>query len=310
MTAAGVIARQSTVLILRERTVVLMAVLFGALVLISAWLGWQATAMVNRIYLDAAAFLAAKGAAVPGNPVLDQPALAVLRNMPVYVMLIGAMAAIVIGNRLVALDRRAGVLALIGSRPASRQDYAAGKIAALSGLVGALVALTAGVAAVTLLVLPAAQPTLATWGQFAGFFVLSAVYMMIFGLVALTAGAAATSEGVGLLVPVVLWLAVTFVLPALTLNLTPTAVLNPVSALAVPPDTAFFRWMGWGLGPVSLADAYGVASARLLGDLPPGWISRSAIPPVIGLMLVLALSLAAAGRALVALAPTAGVQDA
>ena len=71
-TSSGwLIARQSARFVLRERTVALLSLMFVALVLISAWLGWSATSTVNRIYLDAAAFLQAAGQPVPTNPVLD-----------------------------------------------------------------------------------------------------------------------------------------------------------------------------------------------------------------------------------------------
>lgn len=117
----ALIASQSARFVLRERTVGLLAVLFVALVLISAWLGWQATATVNRVYLDAAAFLQQSGQTVPSNPVLEISPLSLMRNMSVYVALIGALSAIVIGNRLVGLDRKAGVLPLLGTRPVSRK---------------------------------------------------------------------------------------------------------------------------------------------------------------------------------------------
>ena len=149
------IARQSARFVLRERTVALLSLMFVVLVLISAWLGWSATSTVNRIYLDAAAFLQAAGKPVPTNPVLDISPLSLMRNMSVYVALIGALSAIVIGNRLVGLDRKAGVLPLIGIRPLGRNAYAAGKIAALTGLILALGAVAGGVAVATFLVLPA-----------------------------------------------------------------------------------------------------------------------------------------------------------
>ena len=117
------IARQSARFVLREKTVALLSGMFVALVLISAWLGWSATSTVNRIYLDAAAFLQAAGQPVPTNPVLDISPLSLMRNMSVYVALIGALSAIVIGNRLIGPDRKAGVLPLIGIRLLRRNAY-------------------------------------------------------------------------------------------------------------------------------------------------------------------------------------------
>ena len=308
--SAVLIAAQSVRLALRESTVLLMAALFAVLVLVSAWLGWQATATVNRIFLDAAGFLAAAGKPVPGNPLLDTSPLSLMRNVSIYVMLIGALAAIVIGNRLVALDRKAGVLPLLGSRPLQRGGYAAGKIMALGQLVLGLILGAAVVGTATLLTLPAAVITAPQWLALAEFFALSALYMGLFGLIALAATAATRSESVGLLIPVTLWLAVTFILPALTLNLTPTAVLNPISALAVPPDTGFFRATGWALGPFSLAESYGALSAGLLDYRPPAWASRAVIPPLVSLLLAFGGAAALARRALMAMDPTQEGYDA
>ena len=300
------IARQSASFVLRERTVALLSLMFVVLVLISAWLGWSATSTVNRIYLDAAAFLQKAGQPVPTNPVLDISPLSLMRNMSVYVALIGALSAIVIGNRLVGLDRKAGVLPLIGIRPLGRNAYAAGKIAALIGLILALGAVAGAVAVATFLVLPATALTGLQWAQLAGFMAVTTLYMGIFGLIGLAAGAAAHSETVGLLVPVTLWLTLTFILPQLTANLNPTAAINPISALAIPPDTSFFHWAAIVLGPVSLADAYKFASAGLLDYLPQGIASPSFIPPVITLVLATGVAAAFAWRALTRLSMTQG----
>lgn len=303
------VASHSVRLVLRERTVALLCGMFAVLVLISAWLGWSATATVNRIYIDAAAFLKAAGQPVPSNPVLDVSPLSLMRNMSVYVALIGALSAIVIGNRLISLDRKAGVLPLIGVRPFSRNAYAGGKIAALVWLILTLGLVAGFVAVATFLMLPAVTLSAAQWGQFTGFMALSMLYMSIFGLAGLAAGAWARSETVGLLLPVTLWLTLTFIFPQLTANLNPTAAINPVSALMNPPDTVFFHWAAQILGPVSLADAYKFAAAGLLDYLPPGTASPSAIPPIATLILATAGATVLAWRALIGLTMTIGDYD-
>ena len=300
-TPARLIANQSIRFVLRERTVALLAVMFVVLVLISAWLGWQATATVNRIYLDAAAFLQTSGQPVPTNPVLDISPLSLMRNMSVYVSLIGALAAIVIGNRLVTLDRKAGVLPLIGSRPLTATAYARGKIGALAVVILGLSVIAGLVSVLTFALLPAISVTAAQWLQLSGFFGLSALYMMIFGLTGLAAGGIARSESVGLLVPVTIWLTLTFILPQLTGNLNPTAAINPVTALAAPPDTAFFHATGQFLGSVSLADAYKFSAARMLDLLPAGVTSPALIPPFAVLLFVTAATLTLTWRALTAM---------
>jgi ABC-type transport system involved in multi-copper enzyme maturation permease subunit len=303
------IASQSARFVLRERTVALLAALFVTLVLISAWLGWSATSTVDRIYVDAAAFLKAAGQPVPTNPVLEISPLSLMRNMSVYVALIGALSAIVIGNRLVSIDRKAGVLPLIGIRPLGRSAYADGKIAALLGVVLGLIAVAAVMAVATFLVLPTVSLSGGQWLQLFGFLGVSALYMACFGLIGLATAAWAKSETVGLLLPVTLWLTLTFILPQLTANLNPTAAINPISALAPPPDTSFFHWAAVLLGPLSLADAYKFASANLLDYLPQGMASPSFIPPVLNIVLLTAAAGFAAWRALTGLEMTQGDYD-
>lgn len=285
MSPANLIALQSLRLTLRESTVLVIAALFVVLVLVSAWLGWRATATVNLIFTDAAAFLQSQGRALPPNPVLATSPLSLLRNVAVYVSLIGVLAAIVVGNRLIALDRRSGVLPLYGTRTGDSPAYATGKVLALVALMGTLTGIAAVVSAATLLALPAVPVTAGQWAQFWAFFVLSGLYLLAFGLVALGAAARSRSESVGLLLPVTLWLVLTFVLPSLTGNLLPTASINPVSALAAPPDAAFFQWSAWTFGSVSVAESYRYLSAGLLDFLPEGRLSPAAIPPLATLLI-------------------------
>lgn len=306
MSPRWLVARQSALFVLRERTVALLGAMFIVLVLISAWLGWSATATVDGIYQQATVFLKAAGRTVPPNPVFDMSPLFLMRNMSVYVALIGALSAIVIGNRLVCLDRKAGVLPLIGIRPLSQGDYAIGKIAALGALIAGLSIVAAVAATATFLVLPSIQLSLLQWAQLVGFMVVSAVYMAIFGLIGLATGAWSRSETVGLLLPVTAWLALTFILPQLTANLNPTAAINPISALAAPPDIGFFHWTAQILGPFSLADSFKFASARLLDYLPPDISPPSFIPPFLDLLLALVAATALAWRSLTGLAMTQG----
>lgn len=296
--AMGVIAGQALAASAREKTVVLLAGLFLALVLVSAYLGWSATSTVDAIYRRTVEVLAGQGRPAPPNPVLDTSPLALLRNMATYVSLIGALAAIVMGHRLIALDRGAGTLSLLGTRPLSKADYAGGKILALLIEIGALIVLTGIVNVATFLLLPEFRLDAAGYGRLIGFFALSAIYMASFGLLGLACGALARSQMVGLLVPVTIWLALTFVLPQLTSNVNPVAALNPVTAFADPPQATFFALTGWLLGPVSLAEAYRGVAARLLDFLPPNWVDRAALPPLASLLIAPACLCVLAGVAI------------
>ncbi len=282
------ISRLSLLFILRERTVALLAIIFVVLVLVSAYLGWSATSTVNAIYADAVVYLQGIGQPIPPNPVLETSPLGLMRNLSIYVSLIGALAAIVIGYQLIASDRKSGVMPLLGSRPVMRADYAMGKIQALIWANGGLMAVAGVIAIATFLILPNVGLTLAEWGKLFLFFGLSFLYMMLFGLIAMAAAAWARSDSVGLLLPVTIWLTVTFILPSLTSNIHPTAAINPISALASPPDSRFFDWSAWLLGPLSLAESFKYLSAALLDYLPATARSRSFLAPLPDLLLMLA----------------------
>ncbi len=135
-----------------------MATLFVVLVLISAWLGWSRTTTVNAIYADAARFLQ-KVVNRLAQSVMETSPLALLRNLSIYVSLIGALAASVTGFRLVATDRRGGVLPLIGSRPLDTWTYAASRLVSLAMAMAALIALAAAVSVMTFLILPGLMVT-------------------------------------------------------------------------------------------------------------------------------------------------------
>ncbi|GAB4387315.1 ABC transporter permease [Albidovulum sp.] len=303
------VARQSLLYIFRERTVALLAALFVVLVMVSAYLGWSATSTVNSIYNDAVVWLTAQGQPVPPNPVHDISPLSLMRNMSIYVSLIGALAAIVIGYQLIAADRKSGVVPLIGARPLERGEYLRGKIAALMAANGALMGVAAVIATATFLILPQVSLSAAGWGKLFLFFGLAYGYMVMFGLVALGMAARSRSESVGLLVPVTVWLTVTFILPSLTGNIHPTAAINPISALAPPPDTTFFHWSGWLIGPFSVAESFKWLAAGLLDYLPATAVSRSMVPPLPDFLLALILAAAFAVRSVGVMDFTRGDYD-
>ncbi|MBN9310923.1 ABC transporter permease [Devosia sp.] len=309
-TPVRLLVAQSLSTIARERTVALLALLFLVLVVVAAYLGWSATSTVNAIYLRSVDYMTAQGQTIPSNPVLDTSPLALLRNMATYVSLIGALAAIVVGHQLIASDRKAGTMPLLGTRPLRGIDLGIAKAVALLIAIAALVAFAAVINTATFLVLPEFRLDAAGWTKLAAFYGTSGLYLLVFGFLGMWFGAAAKSETVGLLIPVTVWLTLTFVLPQVTSNINPVAALNPVSALADAPVSAFFQVTGWALGPFSLAEAYRVISAQLLDFMPPTYVDRAAIPAAASLLIAAAALGAAATRAVARMDMTKGDYDA
>jgi ABC-type transport system involved in multi-copper enzyme maturation permease subunit len=252
----------------RDRTVLWLAVLFMAMVLLSAYLGWSATATIHEIYAKAAIALATDGRPVPPDPVGQTSPLGMLRNMTTYVSLLGALVAIVLGHQMVVEDRRSGVFPLIASRPNSRSSYTLGKISALAETLVALLVVAAVTNALTMLILPGPAPSLANWLGFTEFYAISGLFLLLFGLVAIASASVTRSETMALLIPVTLWLALTFIVPQVASNINPMAALNPVKAMVPPPDGWFFAISGPLLAPVSFTSTYRDLSATILGFAP------------------------------------------
>lgn len=252
----------------RDRTVIWLGILFMAMVLVSAYLGWSATRTIDKVYAQAVIALQAEGQEIPPNPVHEISPLSMLRNLTTYVALLGALVSIVLGGHLIMEDRKSGVLPLIASRPVPRVAYALGKVGALAGAIAGTLVVAALMNAITILVLPSAPVVADTWLGLCAFYGISALLLLAFGLMAMASAAWSRSESMGLLIPVSVWLAMTFVFPQLGANINPMAALNPISALTSPPSGRFFEIMGPLLAPFSLTSEYREAAASILGILP------------------------------------------
>lgn len=290
----------------RDRTVIWLALLFMSLVLISAYLGWSATDTVNQIYVKAIPLFQLDGRPMPPNPTADMPALSMLRNMTTYISLLGALVAIVLGFQVISEDLRSGVFPLISSRPISRRHYALGKMLALFLSVTGLVVLAAMMTALTLLLMPSVHLATSDWIALLQFYSVSVLFLSAFGFMAIASAAWSRSESVGLLVPVTVWLVLTFVFPQLSANINPMAALNPVKAMVAPPAGAFFDITGAILAPISLVSAYRDVAATTLGFAPA---DKSSLGMAGGLILLVSANFLFGFFAITALSNISGTRS-
>ncbi|MDW5317576.1 ABC transporter permease [Rhizobium sp. PL01] len=307
--AISTIARATISNAVRDRTVVWLALMFMAMVLLSAYLGWSATNTINQIYTKATIALQADGLAIPPNPVNETSPLAMLRNMTTYVSLLGALVAIVLGHQIIVEDRKSGVFPLLASRPISRVAYALGKMLALVVMLTCILLIAALTNAITLLILPALPPTTEDWIAFLSFYALSALLLTVFGWIAMSSASLFRSETMGLLVPVTVWLTLTFVLPQITSNINPMAALNPVKAMVPPPGGWFFALTGPALAPVSLISTYRDLAASILGFAPADSAALGTVAGLSSLFVANILLAAAACFGVLRLDPTRSQTD-
>lgn len=278
---------------LRDRTLALLTAMFFVLVLISAYLGWSATATVNAIYEKSVPLFKAQGLAVPPNPVGDTPPLTLFRNMVTYVALLGALAALVLGHQSVACDRKAGVLPLLASRPLNKTGFALGKIFSLALSLAIVLAAAGLVNVLTMLLLPGIALDNTVWAGLAEFYGVSALYMLAFSLLGGIFASGMKTESMALLAPVTIWLALTFIVPQITANISPMAAMNPQSANIIAPTSQFFAATSAFLGPLSIAESYRHLTSIILGITSGAGASTTTAGAIASLMIA-NLALAAA----------------
>ncbi|GAB2915859.1 hypothetical protein GCM10027047_12050 [Rhodococcus aerolatus] len=262
----GVVAAQQVTVLRRQRTALAVVVVLVAATALAGALGWSSAATVTRVYDQAVALLATQGTPAPPNPLGLKPPLSLLSNMTIYVPMIGALLAIVVGHLSLAEEQSSGVGRLLHSRLLSRRDYLLGKLAAVSGLLTVALAASLVVAVVSLLLVNGVFPSPTQLLRLGGFYLLSLLYLVMFGLVAMVAVLLTRRRSLALLTALGVWLVVTFVVPQFTSGLRPTASLNPLSVPAGTSQTFFdltshVRFL-------SLSEEFKDASAQLLATAP------------------------------------------
>lgn len=255
------------VLALRRRRV--LGVLVGSLVgvtVLAGILGWASHRTIIGVYDESVKLLAARGLGAPPNPFLLKPVLSLLSNMVIYVTMIGALVALVLGHLTVAEDDTTGIGRLVFSRRLTRPQYAAGKIAASGLVLGASMLACAAVSVAALLIVNRAFPSVGDIGRLGLFFGFSWLYLMVFALIGMVTLLITGRRSLGLLSAMGVWLVVTFAVPQFTSGLRPSQSLNPIVD-PISTTQTFFR-ITRRARPLSIAEQFKEASARMIRTAP------------------------------------------
>jgi ABC-type transport system involved in multi-copper enzyme maturation permease subunit len=265
MSATAVIARQHLLVLTRRHTFLLLLGVLLLMTALSGLIGWSSHATITRVYDETVRTLAATGRQAPPNPFGDKPRLALLNNMVIYVPVIGALLAIVMGHTSVTNDREAGVNRILFSRPLRRAPYFWGKLAgnAVAGTVVMTACLALSIVALALI--NGGAPTGSEVVRLVAFYALSGAYLLLFVLVGMVAALVLRSQSMGLFAAVAIWMLVTFATPQFTSGLRPVASLNPVTDPVTPASSAFFRTTSKAK-PIAVNEQYKALSARILTE--------------------------------------------
>lgn len=281
----GVVAAQQLTVLRRQHTVVTVVAVLVAVTVLAGVLGWSSAATITRVYDQAVLLLASQGRPAPPDPLGLKPPLSLLSNMTIYVPVVGALLAIVVGHLSLSDEQTSGVARLLHSRSLTRRDYLLGKLAAVSGLLTVALAASLVVAVVSLVVVNARFPSPSQLLSLLGFYGLSLLYLVMFALVAMVAVLLTRRRSMALLSALGVWLVVTFVVPQFTSGLRPTASLNPLS---VPTGTSqtFFDITSR-VRFLSLSEDFKDASGRVLAT-GAGQPATATVGQVVPLLVVAA----------------------
>jgi len=245
----------------RQRVFLAMLATLLTMTALAGVLGWSSHQTIVRVYDEAVKLLASTGKPAPPNPFLLKPTLSLLSNMVVYIPLIGALLALIVGHLSIVDDETNGTGRLVFSRQVSRTSYVLGKIVSAAIVVAVVLTASLGVSVAALLVVNRAIAG-ADLGRLVMFYGLSWLYLMVFALIGMVTVLMTRRRSIALLSAMGAWLVITFVIPQFTSGLRPTQSLNPITDPASTSQTFFkitskFR-------PYSIVEQYKRASGRIL----------------------------------------------
>ena len=269
------------------------AVSMGVLVAVTVMagiLGWSSHRTIIGVYDEAVKLLATRGETAPPNPFLLKPTLSMLSNMVIYITLIGALVAIVIGHLSVGEDKATGIGRLIFSRQVSRTDYVVGKLTSSAIVLAIGMVASALVSVSALLIVNKSMPSGGDLIRLIGFYGLSWLYLMVFALIGMVTVLLSHRRSLALLSALGVWLVVTFALPQFTSGLRPSTALNPIID-PVSTSQTFFKVTA-NARPYSVAEQFKGAAGRVLqtATAESGGATIVRILPIVGLFVLLTLA--------------------
>lgn len=251
----------------RERTLYAITGVFLLMTIASSFIGWSTFTTANSVYTASVIYLHANGVSVvPENPLHNVPVLATFDNLIVYIALIGALLAVIVGHRSMMRERRSGILQVVFARPLTKSSFIIGKLLGLGSILLGIMSATALVSIALSFFIPLQHMSLGDATHVLVFFFLSFLYLVFFALCGFLFAIVAKSESLALFIPICMWVGITFVLPELATGLSPTALLNPVTMLQIPSGEGFFGTAQHILFPISLGWHYTSMSGELLGS--------------------------------------------
>jgi ABC-2 type transport system permease protein len=243
MRAVVTIAHKEIRAAFRNRMFVTIMALFLTLSALSVYIGSTTKCAEMRLYDETVTTLSSQGVtALP--PVPEIHTLTILGNLTEYVVIVGAILAVVLGYNTLTDEKESGGLPLILSRPVYRDALLSGKLLGNMSIIAALLMGAFVFSLVLLVIVGGLLPTVGDVVRLLTVVVLAFFYMLIFFTFSMLLSIHMWNSASVFLVSLVLWMAVGFVIPEMAqTQMANSTVVNSVSGAAneIPQDTAVSR---------------------------------------------------------------------
>jgi len=260
MTAVLTMARQELVALRRERLPLVLLIVFVVMVSVSSLIGWLTNTTVSNVWQKTVQ----AGLTRASNPFADVSPLYYARNTVIYLVLIGALMAIVVGVGSTMRDRKARTVDLVLSRPISVPGYLLGKLAGIGAWLAMILATVAVISWVSISLITRGPLPAGDSLRLAGFYGVAWVLLQAFVVLGMLSGIYSSRETTALLVPISIWSIVAFVLPQIGTSANPVSLLNPVPSVKIPGGA--FDTLNTVVSPLSVTEQFKTASGLIMAN--------------------------------------------
>lgn len=273
-------------MLFREKTFTLILAIFILMGITSTYIGWSSQHTIQQVYDETARELMRSGNTAPPSPLSSISPLSLMKNMIIYMVLIGSILAIILGHSLLVNDRKSNVTKIIFSRPFSKKEYLLGKIVTVSAILLFALILSMVLSTIPILILSAIS--MVSVINMLVFYSVSFIFLAGFACLGVFFGLKENNSTKAILLPMIIWILIIFALPELGSALYPTSSLNPILPETRILDSQSLKIIHTIIYPLSISEQYKEFSANTLGISSSQTSNISAYPQLTQLIILLA----------------------
>jgi ABC-2 type transport system permease protein len=245
----------------RERLPQVFLAVLLIMTALSCFISWATNHTVTNVYNE----LLRQGATTAPNPFTGVSSLYYARNTVIYIVLIGALLAIVLGVQSMLRDRKAGVIDLLLSRPLGMVTYLCAKLTGLVTWLLAALAISGFINWMSISLITGHALSGGDSARLLLFYLSAGLFLVPFVVLGLLGGVYSRRETSALIAPIVIWATMIFVLPQLGTAEHPVSLLNPVPAQIVSHGL-FFQVNQTIFSPLSIGEQFKHLSSSIFQD--------------------------------------------